>query len=86
MASFRSAIQYTGVALVLAGFGVDAGYHLWWSGSPGLDGIGLVGHLVTLAGMVLTMLAVVAAGLHRPAGPSRPKGELDDACRRPSAA
>jgi hypothetical protein len=74
-----------GVLLILAGAVVDTGYHLWWSGGVRFAAVGLVGHLVTLAGMVVTMFGVLAVGLRH----SRPSGCLKgefDAARRVSSA
>jgi hypothetical protein len=56
------------VGLTLAAFGaaIDLGYHLL-SDAPGMgDGsVALTGHLTTLAGMVITMLGLVAAAFKR---------------------
>ena len=75
--------QWLGFGLVLAGLGVDVAYHLWWTGRPHLSGFGLLGHVVTLAGMLVTTSTVIAAGLRRPAASPSPKGE-QHARRRPS--
>jgi uncharacterized membrane protein len=54
----------TGFALVVAGLAIDLVYHATEGVHDPLhaEGLGLVGHLVTLAGMVVTMLAVFQAG------------------------
>ena len=74
-----------GLLLVLAGAAVDTGYHLWWSGEVRFAAVGLAGHLVTLAGMVVTMLGVLAVGFRhrRPSGCL--KGDFDAAGRVSSA-
>jgi len=52
-----------GFALVIVGGLVDATYHLS-ALRPGLDSVaGLVGHLITLLGMVIVMVGVFAVGL-----------------------
>jgi len=56
-------VQALGFGLIVAGALVDAAYHLWWSGDERHAGIGLLGHVITLAGMVVTVAAVVGAGL-----------------------
>jgi len=65
-----------GFALIAAGALIDTAYHLWWSGDERHAGVGLFGHLVTLAGMVVTMAAVAAAGL-RCSSRQSVKGEFD---------
>jgi hypothetical protein len=65
-----------GLLLILAGAVVDTGYHLWWSGQSRFEEVGLAGHLVTLAGMVVTIVGVLAVGLRRPAPSGRVKGEF----------
>jgi hypothetical protein len=76
-----SFIVYLGLLLVLGGAGVDTGYHVWWSGESRFAAVGLVGHLVTLAGMVVTMVGVFAVGLRRPSPARCVKGEFDAASR-----
>jgi hypothetical protein len=78
-------VQCLGFGLIVAGAVVDAVYHAWWSGRSDLDRIGLLGHLVTLAGMVLVMVTVIGAGLRRRPSIHRTKGEHHVARRRPSA-
>ena len=53
------------LALVIFGAALDLGHH---TGVPGFtaDTLGTTGHLVTLAGMVLTTTAVVLAAALRP--------------------
>jgi hypothetical protein len=52
-----------GFALVLVGGLVDVAYHLAPL-RPGLDSAaGLAGHLITLLGMVIVMVGVLAVGL-----------------------
>ena len=69
------------VGLVLAGLGglIDIGYHLG-QGTPGVghDTVAFIGHLVTLVGMVVTMLGLFgAAHTRRSVSPQQPpKGEL----------
>jgi hypothetical protein len=77
MPAFRTDrfVQGSGFALVIAGALIDAAYHLWWSGDVHHAGLGLLGHLVTLAGMVVTIGAVVATGI-RSSARSEKKGEL----------
>jgi hypothetical protein len=65
-----------GAALIVAGALIDTAYHLWWSGDDRHAGVGLLGHLVTLAGMVVTMAAVMATGL-RCSTRRSVKGEFD---------
>ena len=55
-----------GLLLILAGAAVDTGYHIWWIKESRFGDVGLAGHLVTLAGMVVTMVGVLARGLRRP--------------------
>jgi hypothetical protein len=69
-------VQSSGIGLILAGALVDAAYHLWWTGDDHFASLGLVGHVITLAGMVLTMSAVIATGL-RCSTRRSPKGEFD---------
>ena len=78
-------MQCLGFGLIVAGAVVDAVYHAWWSSRPEFDRLGLAGHLVTLAGMLFVMAAVIAAGLRRPASIHREKGEEHAARQRPSA-
>jgi hypothetical protein len=73
-----------GLLLILAGAAVDTGYHIWWSRQSQLRDVGLAGHLVTLAGMVVTMVGVFAVGLRRPAPSGSVKGEFDAVGRRAS--
>jgi len=73
-----------GFAVIAVGTLIDVAYHLWWSAGDRYAGLGLLGHLVTLAGMVLTMVGLVAAGLRSPARQPL-KGEFDAARRGPSA-
>ena len=68
-------VQCLGFGLIVAGAVIDAVYHGWWSGRSDLDRLGLAGHLVTLAGMLLVMAAVIGAGLRRPASIHRQKGQ-----------
>jgi len=90
MASFRKAGRTgragvdLGFVLIAAGVLVDVAYHLWWSGDEQHARLGLLGHTVTLVGMVVTMAGVVAAGLRSSSRPS-PKGEPDAARRGTSA-
>lgn len=72
-----------GVVLITVGTLIDVAYHLWWSADEQRAAVGLVGHLVTLAGMVTTMVAVAATGL-RSSARANVKGELH-ARRRPAA-
>jgi hypothetical protein len=58
--------QCLGFALIAVGAAVDGVYHAWWSGRSDLDRLGLLGHLVTLAGMLLVMATIIATGLRRP--------------------
>ena len=68
MLSFRSG--RLGFALIIVGALVDTAYHLWWAADDRHAGVGLVGHLITLAGMVVTITGVVAMGLRTSARPS----------------
>jgi membrane protein implicated in regulation of membrane protease activity len=77
-------VQAVGLGLIVAGALVDAGYHLWWSGDARHAGIGLLGHLITLAGMVVTIAAVVHAGV-RSSHRRSLKGDFDASGRSPSA-
>src|SRR5438477_6229811 len=77
--------QGLGFTLIAVGALIDAAYHLWWSGDERRAGLGLLGHVVTLAGMVVTMAAVVATGLRSSAGQSV-KGECDAAAGRRASA
>jgi hypothetical protein len=92
MISFREHRQagragvHLGFALIAAGVLVDVVYHVLWNGDDGHAGVGLLGHVVTLAGMVVTMAGVAAAGLRSPARPSVKKGDSDAAGRGPSTA
>jgi hypothetical protein len=69
MTSFRRhwqpgrAVVELGFALIAVGALIDVAYHLWWSGDDRRGGLGLLGHVVTLAGMVIAMAGVVATGL-----------------------
>lgn len=63
--------QCLGFALIVVGVVVDVVYHAWWSGRSDLDRLGLLGHLITLAGMLLVMATIIATGLRRPASTHR---------------
>ena len=69
-------VQGFGFGLIVVGALIDVAYHLWWSDDDSRAVFGLVGHLVTLVGMVLTMVAVAAVGL-RSVGRPPGKGEID---------
>jgi hypothetical protein len=81
MLSFRSG--RLGFALIAVGALVDTAYHVLWAGDDQHAGVGLLGHLITLAGMVVTIAAVVAMGLRTSARQSL-KGD-PHARRSPSA-
>ena len=67
-------VQELGLALIAVGALIDGAYHVWWSSDARRAGLGLLGHVVTLVGMVVTMVVVVTAGLRSSA--NRPtKGE-----------
>lgn len=74
MLSFRNG--RLGFALIAAGALVDTAYHVWWAGDDRHAGVGLLGHLITLAGMVVAIAAVVVTGL-RTSARHPLKGEPD---------
>ena len=66
-----------GYALIAVGALVDTAYHVWWAADDRHAGVGLLGHLITLAGMVITIAAVVAMGLRTAGRPPTLKGDSD---------
>jgi hypothetical protein len=54
-----------GFVVVVAGGVIDLGYHLLLAGSGGgVDRVGYAGHLVTLAGMLVSMVGVFRTAVH----------------------
>jgi hypothetical protein len=73
-------VQALGFVLIVVGALIDTAYHLWWIADDRRAGVGLIGHVVTLAGMVLTMAVVVAVGLRSNRRHQPSKGEWDAGC------
>jgi hypothetical protein len=56
-----------GFLIVVAGGVIDVGYHLLLSGAGGgVDRVGYAGHLVTLVGMVVSLVGVFRTAPRRP--------------------
>ena len=62
-----------GLAITVLGAVVDVGYHLG-TNAPGTahSPIAFTGHLVTLVGMVVTMLGLIGAALKRRTAEAKP--------------
>ena len=71
-------LMRAGLGLAVIGAAVDIGYHLS-TDAPGMGhgSIAFIGHTVTLAGMVVTMIGLVGAALKRRPVEAKPakKGE-----------
>ncbi len=72
-------LMRAGLGLVAVGALVDIGYHVW-TDAPGMGhgSIAFIGHTVTLAGMVVTMIGLVGAALKRRPAQAKPikKGDI----------